>query len=157
MMNDIWHFGRIVCRVLAASAVLVAFSALSQETPGYAQAEVGEYTVRASAVRAASLSDEQLERHGLPADDDLVVLNVTVMENGATIEGDVDARAVNLARQLERVPMKATRASGMLSYAGVVEAAPREVLRFELDVTPKGSNRLIHLELQEKFVPPIDD
>lgn len=140
-----------IAGLVFALALLIPPVVMAQDTPGYVRVSTNGYVVRASAIRAGQLPDEILERHGLVAGDHAVLLNVTVMRGDRNIEAEIHARAINLAQQVEEGEMKPTRANKMLSYTGVFEVAPTEVLRFDIRVLPEGRDEPIDIEFQEPF------
>ena len=139
---------------MALALCVVALSlcaATVERRPGFVRVTTADYTLRASAVRSNLLPEATLREHGLAADDLAVLLNVTVMHEGRNVPAEVQARAINLAQQVEEVEMHATRANDLVSYTGISNTAPTEVLRFEIEVLPEGASDPIHVEFQESF------
>lgn len=125
----------------------------AQDDAGATREQIGEYTLVYSAVRSDAVPEAVARRHGLPADSESVLLNVTVQHRGENIPASIDARAVNLAEQVRAIEMHETVANDLVSYLGVVEIADREVLDFQLEILPQGADQAITLEFREEFVP----
>jgi hypothetical protein len=115
--------------------------------------QFGAYTVHYGAVASDALPDEVAQRHGLPANSEAVLLNVTVQQDGANVPARIEARAVNLAQQTRDIEMYETVANDLVSYLGVVEIAEREVLDFQVDVLPQGASEPLRIEFREEFLP----
>jgi len=113
----------------------------------------GDYTLIYSATPADTLPEEAARRHGIAADSNTVLLNVTVQRDGANLPARIDARAVNLAGQAREIDMQETVANDLVSYTGTVEIADREVLDFDLEVLPEGAAEPFGLEFRQAFTP----
>lgn len=125
--------------------------ALGQHGPY--QSEIGDYTVIYSVVRSDTLPVEEASRHGLPADPNAVLVNVTVQRGGENVTAQMNAIVTNLAEQQREIEMRESVANDLVSYIGVVEIADREVLDFTIDILPEGTDAPFRLEFRETFLP----
>ncbi|HEU4813844.1 MAG TPA: DUF4426 domain-containing protein [Xanthomonadaceae bacterium] len=115
--------------------------------PRHATTQVGDVTVRANALRTASLDAAVAERYGIAREPDAVLLLVGVRRgDGADevpIAADVAATVTDLRGQRHEVEMRelhgnAPSGEPVLDYFGVVEASPPDTLRFDIEVDWDG-------------------
>lgn len=138
---------------------LALFSAFFCFT-GLAQAQsheqsFGPYVVRASAVAGGVLPEATRRAHGIEITANRGVLNVVVVRGESparpTVPAKVDAHVTNLLGQSEKLEMRAIRENGGVSYLGTFDFTPRQVLRFNIEVTPEGSTKSTTLEFEDRF------
>ncbi len=141
--------------ILGATAVFAAGAehAAAQVGAGPHQTEVGDYTLIYSAVRSDALPDIMARRHGLPANSNAALLNLTVQRDGRNVRAEVRASATNLAQQTREIDMAESIESNFVSYIGVIEIADREVLDIELEVQPEGAASPIEVSFRQEFLP----
>lgn len=117
--------------------------------------EDGAYLLRASTVSAQALPEEMRREHGIPLDPGKAVLNVTVQKKADGRTYNVPARLEVAAHNLMGVPtgvnVRSVTANGMVSYLGVYDFLPREVLNFRILAWPEGADSSIELTFTDRL------
>ncbi|HUG20987.1 DUF4426 domain-containing protein [Piscinibacter sp.] len=146
---------RNVHRRLAGSLVLLAAFAAAGAAAQPHVAESGDYVLRASTVSTHNLPQQMLEKHGIAADPRKAVLNVTVHRKGAAagpnLAAQVTAQARNVGGIETAVTMRKVVADGFVTYLGVYDFLPREVLDFRVTARPEGSTETLELEFRDRL------
>lgn len=138
---------------LAALCLWWPAGASAQEDGTPYRERFGEYTLVYSVVRSDALVEAVARRHGLPTTPGALLLNVTVQHQGDNVPASIEARAVNLARQVRYIEMHETEANDLVSYIGIVEVADQEVLDFHLEVLPRGAEEPFRFAFRESALP----
>lgn len=117
--------------------------------------QFGDYVVRASTTSALSLPTVVREQHRIPSTGQHAVLNVIVQDRGdrGLVNGraSIVVRAHNLMGNPTSIEMREVVENGFVSYLGVYEFLPREVLDFTVTVTPAGSTRELVLKFRDRL------
>ncbi|MEO7335533.1 MAG: DUF4426 domain-containing protein [Caldimonas sp.] len=134
---------------------------LSPATQAQAQvhtASSGDYTLRASTVAAGNLPEAMRRLHGISTDPRTAVINVTVELKGSTaksnVAADLKVEARNLYGIKTEVAMREVAANGQLSYLGVYDFLPREVLDFTVVAQPNGARSELRLQFRDRLIEP---
>lgn len=102
----------------------------------------GGYTLRSSTVSSTNLDPATARKHGIEPSPTRGVLNVLVLRKRGkgqrTVHADVHAGIRGLTGATRNVPMKEVEQNGYVSYMGVYDFAPREVLDFHVTARPQG-------------------
>lgn len=125
----------------------------SRSDPAPFSESFGDYSVLASAVPSSTLPEEARSAHGIPADSDAVLLNVTVRLRGENVRARINATATNLAGQEKEIDMNESVANGFVSYVGLVDIGDSEVLSFDVEVLPEGAQEAHAFEFRQAFAP----
>lgn len=137
--------------VLLCGAALAAGSSWGQ---AHEHTAAG-YTVRASTVRAQELPQRSLQTHGIASTPDTAVLNVTVQRGSGkaltNVRADVKAEARNLVGVVTPVPMREITENGLVSYLGVYQFLPNEVLDFRVSARPVGVDHTLELRFRDRL------
>lgn len=120
-------------------------AAAQPAVPRHATAQVGDVTVRANAIATSSLDAAIAERYGIAREPDTVLLLVGVRRGleETPMAAAVTATVTDLRGQRRDVSMRelhgnAPSGEPVLDYFGVVEAAPPDTLRFDIEVEWTG-------------------
>lgn len=115
----------------------------------------GNYVLRASTVSAEALPEPMRRAHGIPSGPGKAVLNVTVQRQLGSETRNVPARvevtAQNLMGVTTSVDLRQVSANGMVSYLGVYDFLPREVLNFRIRAWPQGADSSIELSFTDRL------
>lgn len=115
----------------------------------------GNYVLRASTVSAEALPESMRRQHDIPLGPGKAVLNVTVQRQLGSETRNVPARVDVTAHNPMGVPtsvvLRQVSANGMVSYLGVYDFLPREVLDFRIRAWPQGANPSIELSFTDRL------
>ncbi len=137
----------------AVLAIAVAFA-----SPVFAQAHqktVGDLTLRASTVSADSLPLGALQRHEIARGAGKALLNVTVMRSSGGVRRHIPARveveARNAGGLATNVEVREVVENGRVTYPGVYDFLPREVIDFRISAQPLDSERIVRLKFRHRL------
>lgn len=113
------------------------------------------YILRSSTVSSMNIDSRTARKHGIERSPTRGILNVTVLKRDAqrqhTVPATVSAHVRNLAGMEREISLTATRANGRVSYTGLYDFAPREVLDFTISARPEGSSRRLVLRYRDRM------
>jgi hypothetical protein len=117
--------------------------------------EDGDYVLRASTVSAQVLPEAMRSKYGIPPGPGKGVLNVTVQRKLGGEVRNVPARIDVTAYDLMGIPtsvdLRQVWAQAMVSYLGIYDFLPREVLDFRILAWPQGSDASIELIFTDRL------
>ena len=144
----IWRWLRPLPLVAACAA---AAPALAQPHETTRQG----FTLRSSTVASRNLDPATARRHGISPSPTRGVLNVVVLrkQGGSprTVRADVRATARNLTGIENDIPMREVEQNGYISYVGSYRFAPREVVDFQIEARPRGSDTTLTLRYRDRL------
>ncbi|WP_157118916.1 DUF4426 domain-containing protein [Azohydromonas lata] len=115
----------------------------------------GNYVLRASTVSAEALPEPMRRAHGIPSGSGKAVLNVTVQRllgsQTLNVPARVEVTAQNLMGVTTSVDVRQVLTNGMVSYLGVYDFLPREVLEFRIRAWPQGTKSSIALSFTDRL------
>lgn len=135
----------------------------SQQTVARAQQsnesfqEFGDYEVHFNAVRTDILTAEVARSYGIQRSTNRVMLNVTVLRKEADnaprqpVEAAVQVDAYNLNGQLKNLEMRRVSEGEAIYYIGEVSIGGREILVFDIAVTPAGESAPFEVKFKREF------
>lgn len=145
---------RTVGWAIPGAVLLFVFSAPAVLAQPHEQ-QFGDYVVRASTTSALSLPPGMREQHGIPSTGQHAVLNVIVQAPGerglVNRRADIEVRAHNPMGHPTSIEMREVVENGFVSYLGVYEFLPREVLNFTVTARPVGSTRELVLKFRDRL------
>ena len=98
--------------------------------------QLGDVTIRASAVPTAVLGEAAAKQYDIARDPRTVLLLVGVRRGPESQETSLPARvrgsAVDLLGRRQEIALREIRSDGFIDYAGSVRISPPETLRFDL-------------------------
>jgi hypothetical protein len=141
-----------------ATACLLLAGLCAVAPPASAQAHVqtqGDYVMRVSTVSAANLPSAMLQEYGISSSANTAVLNVTVQQQAVggprNVPAQVQVQARNLLGVETSVDMRNVVANDFVSYLGVYNFLPREVLDFYVSAHPEGAAQPITLQFRDRL------
>jgi hypothetical protein len=119
----------------------------------------GPYVMRVNAMSTADLTPDIAQRYGIARSENRGLVNLVVLRKGdggaeEPIGGTVSVSAANLNGQLKNIELQEVSelADGAgIYYIGVVSVDNREIINFDFDVQPEGSNQLYLIRYTHEF------
>ena len=142
----------ILPRLLLALALLTVGLAVQAEQ----SQDFGQYVVHYSAILTDSLLPEVARQYGITRSKNRGMLTMTVLKKvmntaGTPVEAKVSGTATNLSQQLRTLDLRQIRDGSAVYYLSEFPIANREVLDFNLQVTPKGENNAFTVKFRQEF------
>lgn len=142
--------------ILATAALAVASVVTNAaEPPGVTKA--GAFTIRYNALASNALPADAAASLDLPHSAHQGIVNVVVHEGRGYAAPSVDAQVSGHATTATGAPVpirfRTIRDSNGVSYLGTFQVPGTGVLRFDLDVTPRGG-ATTHLHFRQSFLVP---
>jgi hypothetical protein len=139
-------------RLLLALALLTVGLAVQAEQ----SQDFGQYVVHYSAIPTDSLLPEVARQYGIRRSKNRGMLTMTVLKKvmntaGTPVEAKVSGTATNLSQQLRTLDLRQIRDGSAVYYLSEFPIANREVLDFNLQVTPKGENNAFTVKFRQEF------
>lgn len=138
---------------VVGALVLSVAAAAVQAQPH--EAQTPEHVLRASTVDASSLPDAMRRHHGIPLRANTGVLNVILLRlvdgHQRNVPAELDVRARNLYGIETPVEMRQVVADGFVSYLGVYDFVPHQVLDFRITARPVGKGAALTLEFRDRL------
>lgn len=105
--------------------------------------QVGELTVRASAVPTSALSEAVLRGYGITGGDDVALLLVSVRKGpegqDVSVPAAISGAAIDLQGRRQPLQVRELRSGDLLDYVATVKYDAPDTLRFEVQVTAEGA------------------
>lgn len=116
------------------------------------------YTVHYNAMPSTQLTPQIATRYGITRSSNRALLNVSVMKGpraatAVAVPARIEATAINPAGQRQALNLREVRDRGAIYYLGDARIDERDVLVFELVVTPEGGAP-ISARYRQEFWPP---
>lgn len=150
-------------KALIALSLLVLVSACggpgeSADVPeaqpaGASSANIGDYVVHFSAQSTDQLPPEVARAYNIVRSKNRAMLNISVLRaaDNTAVVADVTVKTVNLTGQLKNITMRKETEQEAIYYIGEVAVANREILIFDISVTPEGSDKTSELRFKRQF------
>ena len=142
---------------IAAAATICAFvfaSVVSAPLQAQQSKQYGKYEVHYNTLNTNMLSPEIASAYGIQRAGTQAMLNITVVdrETREAVEADVDVTATNLTGQLRDLELRRINDQGAIYYIGQFRIHDEEILKFDVDVQPKGrEGPPFELNFQQQF------
>lgn len=120
------------------------------------QAPSQTHQLRVNIAMARSISPATAQRYGIDQGLRNALVDVVVVRpsgGNETVPATVDVLASNLAGQASHVKMRAMSEAGRVSYLGVYQFAPGEVVDFDVVARPENSSETLRARVREHFPP----
>jgi hypothetical protein len=120
---------------------------------GATSADIGDHVVHFSAQSTDQLPPEVARAYNIVRSKNRAMLNVSVLRevDNAPVAALVTVRTVNLTGQLKNITMRRIDEQEAIYYVGEVAIANREVLVFDISITPEGIDTASELRFKRQF------
>lgn len=120
---------------------------------------IGDTTVNVYATQGASLAPEVAAAHGIPRDDDVVLLMISPrrgdMGNITAVPLTVEASMMELQGTPTPIQLKEVVTNGLLDYVGVAEITVPDTVRFVVNLrTPTGETETLSFDREFQALDP---
>ena len=155
---------RLVCAALVVGLVAGCGGSDSQSggsRPAAPQAgdrskDFGEFELHYNAVTTDMLPPEVASAFNISRSKSRAMLNIVMLRKvqgtlGRAMRGNVTARTTNLTGQLKNLELRPVTEGDAIYYIGEIAVADGEVLIFEIEATPEGSDTRMQVKFQQQF------
>ncbi len=115
--------------------------------------DIGDHIVHFSAQSTDQLPPEVARAYNFVRSKNRAMLTVSVLEEGTNeaSNAEVTVKTRNLAGQLKNVAMRTITEDDSIYYIGETPVANREILIFDITITPEGANKATDVRFQREF------
>ena len=115
--------------------------------------DIGDHVVHFSAQSTDQLAPDVARAYGIVRSKNRVMLTVSVLKEGTAtvVPAEVTVRTVNLAGQLKNVTMRKIQEQEAFYYIGETAVANREMLIFNISITPEGATEASDVRFTREF------
>ena len=115
--------------------------------------DIGQHIVHFNAQSTDQLSPEVARQYNFVRSKNRAMLTVSVVEEASNkpIRADITVKTRNLAGQLKNVSMRTITEGESIYYIGETPVANREILIFDITVTPEGVNKPVDIRFKREF------
>lgn len=123
------------------------------EPAGATSVDIGEYIVHFSAQSTDQLPPEVARAYNFVRSKNRAMLTVSVVEEDTNkaSNAQVTVKTRNLTGQLKNVAMRTITEEDSIYYIGETSVADREILIFDITITPEGSDRPVDIRFKREF------
>ena len=144
---------RMAAAAFAMAGALLLFSAPAQAQSHHASQ--GGYSVRSTLIESTSLPAASLRQQGIKAAPNQSLLNVVILKDGAgptshAVPAKVTATMVDLLGQTHSIDLREVKADDRVSYLGLVQHEPHEVVAIRIKAMPVGGAQPLTLNYREQ-------
>jgi len=126
---------------------------------GASSADIGDYTVHFSAQSTDQLPPQIASAYNIVRSKNRAMLTVSIirMSDSLSVHANVTVKTVNMTEQLKNVTLRLIEepgtdgAPGAIYYVGVTPVANREMLKFDISVTPEGVDKVSRVRFIRQF------
>ncbi|MEX2353247.1 MAG: DUF4426 domain-containing protein [Gammaproteobacteria bacterium] len=144
--------------MIRRTAIILGLLLFSTTLPASAQQakDFGDYTIHYNAFTTDMLTPDVAKAYNINRSTSRALLNISVLKNvmGSSVQpvkARVVASATNLSSQLKNFEMRELDDQGAIYYIAETPVANREVLRFNVSVTPEGEQNTYNFSFQQEF------
>ena len=153
----------IIKRISITMSLLVMMSACGgpdetadipeAQPAGATSADIGEYVVHFSAQSTDQLPPDVARTYNIVRSKNRAMLTVSVIEEGTNnaTNAEVTVKTVNLTGQLKNVNMRTITEGESIYYIGETPIANREILIFDISITPEGIDTATDIRFKRQF------
>jgi hypothetical protein len=115
--------------------------------------DIGDHIVHFSAQSTDQLPPEVARAYNFVRSKNRAMLTVAVLEEGtnAASSAEVTVKTRNLAGQLKNVAMRTITEGDSIYYIGETAVANREILIFDITITPEGTSKSTDVRFKREF------
>jgi hypothetical protein len=123
------------------------------QAAGATSANIGDHVVHFSAQSTDQLPPEVARAYNIVRSKNRAMLNVSVLRaaDNKPVTADVTVKTVNLTGQLKNITMRRINEQEAIYYIGEVGVANREILNFDISITPDGIDSPSVVRFQRQF------
>ncbi len=120
-------------------------------------ADFGDYVVHVSAMTSDALTPEVAQAYGITRSEDLGLVNLVVLrktgEPGVDmpVAAAVELAAANLTGQAKSIRLQEIADGPSIYQIGTVRVENREMINFDFDIRPHGSDRNLAVRFSHEF------
>jgi hypothetical protein len=120
---------------------------------GESHTEIGSHTVYYNAIATDQLPADVARSYDIARSKNRAMLNVAIQRttDQVAVPADIAVKTVNLTGQAKTINMRRINEQDAIYYIGVTPVANREVLIFELTITPEGETQSHSVKFQREF------
>jgi hypothetical protein len=120
---------------------------------GATSVDIGEHVVHFSAQSTDQLPPEVARAYNFVRSKNRAMLTVSVLEEGTNnaTNAEVTVKTVNLTGQLKNVNMRTITEGESIYYIGETPIANREILIFDISITPEGADTTTDVRFKRQF------
>ena len=146
---------RMLCVLLAGLALLLPAMPLAAADN---LLESGDIVIHYNALPTTRLSPEVARGYGITRSANRALLNVSVQQrredrSTSAVNALVNAAATNPNGQRQELRPRRVQDGDAIYYLAEARITPKDVLLFELAVTPDGAAQPIRVQFQQEFFP----
>jgi hypothetical protein len=125
----------------------------TSEPAGETMKDIGDHVVHFSAFTTDQLPAEIARAYDIVRSRERAMLNVSVIaeEDSLSVPAIVEVKTVNLTGQLKNMTMRRINEQEAIYYIGVTAVANREMLIFDISVTPEGVDQPSEIRFKREF------
>jgi hypothetical protein len=125
----------------------------TSEPAGETMKDIGDHVVHFSAFTTDQLPPEIARAYDIVRSRERAMLNVSVIaeEDSLSVPAIVEVKTVNLTGQLKNMTMRRINEQEAIYYIGVTAVANREMLIFDISVTPEGVDQPSEIRFKREF------
>lgn len=115
--------------------------------------DIGRHVVHFNAQSTDQLSPDVAQQYDFVRSKNRAMLTVSVVEeeSNKTSRAEVTVKTRNLAGQLKNVAMRTIEEDDSIYYIGETAVANREILIFDITVTPEGVDQPVDIRFKREF------
>ncbi|NND59072.1 MAG: DUF4426 domain-containing protein [Gammaproteobacteria bacterium] len=118
--------------------------------------DFGEYVLHYNALTTDMLPAEVASTFNISRSKSRAMLNIVMLRKvegtlGQAVEGTVVARTSNLTGQLKNLPLRPVVDGDAIYYIGEIGVTDGEVLIFDIEAKPEGSETPMQVKFQQQF------
>jgi hypothetical protein len=123
------------------------------EPAGATSVDIGDHIVHFSAQPTDQLPRAVAETYEFVRSKNRAMLTVSVLEEGtnASTTAEVTVKTRNLTGQLKNVAMRTITEGDSIYYIGETPVANREILIFDITITPEGASKATDVRFKREF------
>ncbi len=141
-------------RLLAfVSGVMISFSAsvLAENSQDF-----GDYVVHFNALSTSHLAPSVTRQYDIERSKNRGMINIAVLNKvlgtpGKPVLAEISATATNLTGQKRQITLREIQEDTAIYYIGEFPISHEEVLRFNINVQPKGVNEVHEVNFKQAF------
>lgn len=123
------------------------------EPAGATSVDIGDHIVHFSAQSTDQLPPEVARAYNFVRSKNRAMLTVSVLEEGTnkSMNAEISVKTRNLTGQLKNIAMRRITEGDAIYFIGETPVANREVLIFDITVTPEGADRPVDVRFKREF------